>query len=251
MVVTTSATNSVSDVMRRRPTSHCSSGSLLSGFDLFRSLGSESLGAIERACTSRRYARDERIIDRDTRGRDVWVVVSGRAKLLNYSMSGREIVLDDLLPGSSFGEIGALGDQPRLADVVATEDLLVAVIPQLVFLEALKSHPEVALALMRRLAQTIREGDARIMDLSTLAAHDRVYADLLRRARARMIGGNRAEIAPIPLHSDIAGKTGTSRETVARAIGTLTRRGIVSRAKTALCVNDVNALHEMVAKARA
>lgn len=237
--------------MRGSSTSRHGTGSLLSGFDLFRSLDPESLGAIERACTSRRYARDERIIDRDSRGRDVWLVVSGRAKVLNYSASGREIVLDDLLPGSSFGEIGALDDQPRGADVVATEDVLVAVIPHLVFLDLLKSHPEVALALMRRFARTIRQSDERIMDLSTLAAHDRVYADMLRRARERMIGDNRAELVPIPLHSEIAGKTSTSRETVARAIGTLTRRGIVSRAKTALWVNDVDALRQMVAKARA
>jgi CRP-like cAMP-binding protein len=65
-----------------------------------------------------------------------------------------------------------------------------------------------------------------------------------------MTGENKAEIAPIPLHSEIAGKTGTTRETVARAINTLTRRGIVSRAKTALCIHDVRALKEMVARVR-
>jgi CRP/FNR family transcriptional regulator, cyclic AMP receptor protein len=60
-----------------------------------------------------------------------------------------------------------------------------------------------------------------------------------------------AEIVPPPLHSEIAGKTSTSRETVARAISDLTRRGIVSRAKTGLCVNDVYALRQIVARVRA
>lgn len=236
----------------RGPYTNCrAAGSLLSGFHLFRSLCGDSLAAIEQTCTSRRYVRDERIVDRDSRSRDVRVVVSGRAKVLNYSVSGREIVLDDLLPGCSFGEIGALDDRPREADVVATEEMLVAVIPQGVFLETLRSHPEVALALMRRLARMIREGDERIMDLSTLTAHDRVYADMLRRAREHMAGDNQAKIAPIPLHSEIAGKTNTSRETVARAISNLTRRGIVSREKTALRVNDVEALRQVVAEARA
>jgi DNA-binding transcriptional regulator YhcF (GntR family) len=103
---------------------------------------------------------------------------------------------------------------------------------------------------MRRLARIIRAADERIMDLSTLAAHHRVYAEVLRRAYTRMIGENRAEIVPIPLHSEIASKTSTTRETVARAINTLTRRGIVSRAKTALCIHDVYALKEMVARVR-
>ena len=237
--------------MRGSRTISRTGGSLLSGFDLFDALSATALGAIERGCTSRRYAREEQISDRDSRSRDVLFIISGRAKVLNYSISGREIVLDDLLPGSSFGEIGAIDDQPRLAHVVATVDVVVTVIPQLIFIEALRSHPQVAVALMRRLARTIRAADQRIMDLSTLAAHDRVYAEVLRRAHERMIGDNTAEIAPIPLHSEIASKASTSRETVARAISDLTRRGIVSRAKTALCVHDVNALRQMVARARA
>jgi CRP/FNR family transcriptional regulator, cyclic AMP receptor protein len=237
--------------MRGPSTTVRAGGSLLSGFDLFKSLSDDALRAIERACTSRRYAREEQIIDRDSRSRDVVCVISGRAKVLNYSVSGREIILDDLVPGSSFGEIGAIDDQPRLAEVVATADVVVVVIPQIVFIGALNSHPQVAVALMRRFARTIREADERIMDLSTLAAHDRVYAEVLRRAHARMIGDNTAEIVPPPLHSEIAGKTSTSRETVARAISDLTRRGIVSRAKTGLCVNDVYALRQIVARVRA
>lgn len=224
--------------------------SLLAGFDLFGSLSTGDLAAIERACTSRRYGPGERIIGHDSSSRDVLVVISGRARVLNYSASGREIVLDDLLPGSSIGEIGAIDGQPRLADVVATDDVAVTVIPQLIFVDVLKSHPAVAVSLMRRLARTIRAADERIMDLSTLAARDRVYAEVLRRAHAGMIGDNRAEIVPMPLHSDIASKTSTTRETVARAISTLSRRGIVSRAKAALCVDDVHALSRMVARVR-
>jgi CRP/FNR family transcriptional regulator, cyclic AMP receptor protein len=237
--------------MRGPSTTFRTGASLLTGFDVFGSLSNEEVSAIERACTSRRYARAERIIDRDSRSRDVLFVISGRARVLNYSVSGREIVLDDLLPGSSFGEIGAIDEQPRLAEVVATDDVVVTVIPQLIFIDALKSHPQVAASLMRRLARTIRAADERIMDLSTLAARDRVYAEVLRRAHARMIGDNRAEIVPIPLHSEIASKTSTTRETVARAMSDLTRRGIVSRAKTALWVNDVYALDQMVARVRA
>jgi CRP/FNR family transcriptional regulator, cyclic AMP receptor protein len=235
----------------RGPSAICRpAGSLLAGFDLFASLSEDALGVIENACTSRRYAREEQIIDRDSRSRDVLFVISGRAKMLNYSVSGREIVLDDLIPGSSFGEIGAIDDQPRLAEVVAIDDVLLTVIPQLVFLQALKAHPQVAVSLMRRLARTVRAADERIMDLSTLAAHERVYAEVLRRAQVRMIGDNTAEIVPIPLHSEIASKTSTTRETVARAISNLARRGIVSRAKTALCVHDIHALRQIVARVR-
>jgi CRP-like cAMP-binding protein len=236
--------------MRGQDTIPGTSISLLSGFDLFGSLSKGAASAIERACTFRRFAAHEQIIERDSGSRDVLLVISGRAKVLNYSVSGREIVFDDLLAGSSFGEVGAIDDQPPLAEVVATEAVVVMVIPQRVFIDALIRYPEFALSVMRRLARIIRAADERIMDLSTLAAHHRVYAEVLRRAYARMISENRAEIAPIPLHSEIASKTSTTRETVARAINNLTRRGIVSRSKTALCIHDVYALEEMVAEVR-
>jgi CRP-like cAMP-binding protein len=124
------------------------------------------------------------------------------------------------------------------------------VIPQRVFIKVVATYPEVALSVMRRLARIIRAADERIMDLSTLAAHHRVYAEVLRRACVQMVGENKAEIAPIPLHSEIAGKTSTTRETVARAINNLTRQGIVSRSKTALRIHDVCALKEMIVEAR-
>jgi CRP-like cAMP-binding protein len=236
--------------MRGQDTIHGTGISLLSGFDLFGSLSKDAASAIERTCTFRRFAAHEQIIERDSGSRDVLLVISGRAKVLNYSVSGREIVFDDLLAGSSFGEVGAIDDQPPLAEVVATEAVVVMVIPQRVFIDTLNSYPEFALSVMRRLARIIRAADERIMDLSTLAAHHRVYAEVLRRAYARMISENRAEITPIPLHSEIASKTSTTRETVARAINNLTRRGIVSRSKTALCIHDVYALEEMVAEVR-
>ena len=221
--------------------------SSLSGFDLFASLSKDAAIAVERACTFRRFAAHEQIIERDSGSRDVLLLISGRAKVLNYSLSGREIVFDDLLAGCSFGEVGALDDKPPLVEVVATEDVVVMVIPQRVFINVVATYPEVALSVMRRLARIIRAADERIMDLSTLAAHHRVYAEVLRRACVRMVGENKAEIAPIPLHSEIASKT---RETVARAINNLTRRGLVSRSKTALCVHDVYALKEMIVNVR-
>ena len=88
------------------------------------------------------------------------------------------------------------------------------------------------------------------MDLSTLAANNRVQADLLRDARAHMVDDNRAEISPIPVHGDVASRVSTTRETVARVMSDLTRQGIVERAKNALIVINVEVLEDMVIEVR-
>ena len=88
------------------------------------------------------------------------------------------------------------------------------------------------------------------MDLSTLAANNRVQADLLRLARNSMVGENRAELTPIPVHGDIASRVSTTRETVARVLSDLSRQGVVERQKDRLVIDDVDHLEDMVEEVR-
>ena len=88
------------------------------------------------------------------------------------------------------------------------------------------------------------------MDLSTLGANNRVHADLLRLAEAGDKKDNTVMIKPIPVHGDIASRIGTTRETVARVLNDLSRRGIVKRTKDALVVSDLARLNEIVEDVR-
>jgi len=83
------------------------------------------------------------------------------------------------------------------------------------------------------------------MNLSTLGAVHRIYAELLRLAEPPAEDGNSSEIRPLPVHSDIASRAGTTRETVARAIGDLDRREIVRREGHALVILDYEGLQDL------
>ena len=205
---------------------------------------------LEQNCRWRRYAAQEQIIDRQSDTRDVFFVVSGQVRVVNYSLSGREITLDDVGVGGIFGELAAIDGQPRSASVMALKPSLIAAMPPELFLSMLEKNPKVALGVMRHLTNVVRHSTERIMDLSTLAANNRVHADLLRQARANMKGTNEAEIRPIPVHSDIASRVSTTRETVARVLNDLARKGVVERLKDSLIVRDVDRLHELVEEVR-
>ena len=171
-------------------------------------------------------------------------------RVVNYSLSGREITLDDLASGNYFGELAAIDSAPRSASVMALDDCLVASLPQDQFLGLFEKHPDITLKVMKLLTGVIRMSTNRIMDLSTLAANNRVHADLLRLARNHSSGNNKAEISPIPTHSDIASRASTTRETVARVFSDLSKNGIVERQKEALVVLDVEQLSDMVEEVR-
>ena len=222
----------------------------LSGVELLSELKPAELKKIEQGCTFKRYAAQEQIIDRQSEATDVFFVIDGSVRVVNYSLSGREITLDDLPQGDYFGELAAIDSASRSASVMALSDCLVASLPQEQFLALLESHPTIALKVMKTLTGIIRTSTDRIMDLSTLAANNRVHADLLRLAKNHMEGNNEAGISPIPTHSDIASRASTTRETVARVLSDLARNGLVERQKEALVVLDVGLLSDMVEEVR-
>jgi len=222
----------------------------LSGIGLLSDLPRDVLSSVEKSCSWRRYSAGEQIIDRQSDSRDVFFVVEGEVRVVNFSLSGREITLDDLGRGGHFGELAALDGAPRSASVMALKNCLVASLAPEKFITLLKESPEVAHQIMLDMAGIIRTATDRIMDLSTLAANNRVQAELLRQARANMTGDNTAAISPIPVHGDIAGRVSTTRETVARVMSDLARQNILMRGKDSLEVLDVDRLAAMVEEVR-
>lgn len=218
----------------------------LAGIRLLEGLSNDEIARIEKACVWKHYAPHEQIIDHQSDTRDVFFIVDGRVRVVNFSLSGREITLDDFHAGGYFGDLAAIDGQPRSASVMALTDTLTASLSPERFLKLCADHPPVALRVMQNLTHIIRTATDRIMDLSTLAANNRVHADLLRQAKQHMVDERRAEISPIPVHGEIASRVSTTRETVARVLNELARQGIVERKKNALVVHDVEVLENMV-----
>ena len=220
----------------------------LKGVSLFDSLPEKARKGYEQRCAWRRYGRDEQIIDRLSDTREVFFIVAGAVRVVNYSTSGREISFDERLAGEFFGELAAIDGKPRSATVEAIFDTLVAVMPPEEFRRLVTEHPRIALTIMMRLAEMIRVSDVRIMDLSTLAAHQRVRAELVRLARRSVRPNGLARISPLPIQADIASRVSTTRETVARVFSELIRHGLVRRESDALIVCDFARLEASAAE---
>jgi CRP/FNR family cyclic AMP-dependent transcriptional regulator len=219
----------------------------LDSVPLLKELPQKERDDLVRQCRFRRYAEGEHIIDGQSVGRDVYFVVAGVVRVVNYSPSGREVAFDDIPAGNYFGELAALDGGPRSAFVQAqAPGATAAAMPPDVFIDLLQKYPKIGLEIMRRLARVIRFSTERIMDLSTVGANNRVHAELLRLAQAAGTNGNSSTISPIPHHADIASRVSTTRETVARVFSELTKAGMLERNKSALVVRDVDRLLELV-----
>jgi len=222
----------------------------LSGIELLDSMTENDLKKLEQRCTWRLVSKQEVIVDRQSESSDIYFVVSGKVRVVNFSLSGREITFDEMIPGRYFGQLAALDNQPRSANVIAVEDSVLASLSQEPFKDLLLIYPEIALKLLVEMAQIIRTSTDRIMDLSTIGANNRVHAEILRLAQEDMLDDNTAKIEPVPIHSDVASRVSTTRETVARVFSDLAKRELIERKGNALIIHDLELLQDMVEEFR-
>lgn len=227
--------------------------------DLAQDLGKVALfGGLDHAarerlaarCALRQFDAGAQIIDRQSESSEVFFLLDGRVRVVNYSLSGREITFDDISVGGCFGQLAAIDGAPRSAAVQALTPVTLVALGAADFVELLRQDADVALGLLRELVKIVRTSTDRIMDLSTLGANNRVHGELLRLAREGVRNDNQALIAPAPLHGDIAARVSTTRETVARVIGDLTREGIVAKQRNGLQIVDIERLEHMVEAVR-
>lgn len=222
----------------------------LSGIRILASLTPEQRRDFEISCRWKRFAAEEPVIDQSDTSRDVYFIARGRVRVINFTLSGKEVALDDIVAGGHFGELAAIDGQPRSSTVVAVEDADIAKMAPERFLKLMRTYPTVAFEVMKALAHVIRASTERIVDLSTLGANNRVHGELLRQARIAPRDDNVAIIRPIPVHGDMASRASTTRETVARVFSELTRQGIIKRERDALIVTDYAALENLVEEVR-
>jgi len=217
---------------------------------LLAGLEHQELDELAARCAWRTYRAGQTVISRESRDRDVYLVVSGTVRVTTYAMSGRQTTFRDVGEGDSFGELAAIDGNPRSADVVATYEALLASMTPGVFRNLLRDKPALAERVLARMCGLVRQLSERLLDLSTLDVRSRLIAELLERTRASRTAGNVAIIDPAPKHADLASQVSTYREQVTRELSALAKLGILERTGRALVVRDLARLTRLAAAAR-
>lgn len=218
----------------------------LKGIKLFEGLKEAKLKRLEARCRWRRFKSGETVLDYGSAGREIFFITEGSVNIVNRSPTGREIAFAEVKAGDCVGELAAIDGQPRSASVIAVDDCLIAIMAAQHFLDLLHENAEITFRVLQRLAYVVRCGDVRIMELSTLAATQRVYAELLRMAEPDAAGQDLWVIRSMPPLRDIASRVSTTRETVARALGQLYPTGLVRRKGRNLYLMDRAGLEKLI-----
>jgi len=201
---------------------------LLRKVSIFADLSPETLGDLAKRVWQKEADAGTVIVSQEDRGDQLFVIVSGKVKVVLYGETGREIILSILRGGDFFGEMSLLDRQPRSANVVAVEDSQLLGLDRDAFQTHLGAHPQTALAILAEMSRRLRHADEVIGNLALLDVYARVartVRDLAQKQGEPVDGG--LLIKERPTQQEIAGLIGTSRETVSRALNDFTRRGLL------------------------
>ena len=206
----------------------------------------DALRRIEDVCRWRDYGTGESIIEQGDDSQDVYFLVAGNVRVMNFAASGRFVAYGVLEPGEFFGELAAIDGRPRSATVVAESPCRVAILHAHDFGLLVTSNHDIAIALLKRLADVIRTCDDRIFDLSSLGAKQRIFLELLRLAEPDPIGLEDWVVFPLPTQTALAASADTTRQTVARILDRLSDDAVVTKKSKTLYIHDRQRLESLI-----
>ena len=212
---------------------------LLQSVALFWDLSEEELGYISEKMIARHYESGKFIFLEDSEGEQCFFVVQGSVKVTRLSKDGREVILAMLNEGEFFGEMALLDGESRSANVIALEETEVLTLNREDFLVVLHDYPQIAIQLLKEMADRLRKSDRQIASLSLSDAEKRIALCIIRFADEQgVIKRGQVSIPKIPIQQDIANMAGTSRETVSRAINLLEKEHYIKRQGRELLILD-------------
>jgi CRP/FNR family transcriptional regulator, cyclic AMP receptor protein len=197
----------------------------LKAVPFFTRLNDRELEVVRSVATERTYPKNAVVLTEGEMGDSLYMIQSGKVKVVIGDEEGRELILKILGPGDFFGEMSMIDKQPRSASVTTTEPSTFLVLTNAGFEHCVELAPRIANMVMQILAQRVREADRKIGTLALMDVYGRVASTLLELAvytNGKLVVGEKLS------QQDIANMVGASREMVNRILKDLSERGFIS-----------------------
>lgn len=178
---------------------------------LFAGLSPRSLEAMASVARMQTVAKREILFNEGQKAHSMFLLKTGRIKLLKTSLDGREVVIKTVNPGEIFAEATLFERDTYPVTAVATEASTVAILPRqgiMALLEERQFRNEFIASLIGR----IRYLADRLLNFTASDVEDRFFAFLEEH------GGQKQEYTLPSSKKEIAASIGTTPETFSRLI---------------------------------
>jgi len=186
---------------------------------LFAYLTPEELSDIGKIILEKRFSKNEFILMEQDTPNYMYIMYTGKVKVTQISVDGKEHILAIHKKGDFFGEMSLLDRKTSPATVIAMEDSQIGLLSKDDFDRFFLKDPRLLNQIISLLCSRLREAWLMLKVLSFADAEDKVRAVLKLISTNNGVKDARGTIITIRLtHNDIAGYASVSRETVTRIL---------------------------------
>ncbi len=195
---------------------------------LFAQLPISAIEDLTARVSVRKVAVGSSVVTQDEPGDSMFVIMSGRIKVVMFGESGREVTLSILRPGDSFGEMSLFDQGPRSAHCLAIEPTTLLVLSRDDLMKHMQAHPRTAINLVSEMARRLRRADETIAQLALCDVNERLVHRLVALGREEGAAGpDGLVVRRRPTQQELANMIGSCRETISRAFNQLARDGLI------------------------
>ncbi len=202
---------------------------LLSSTRLFAGSGRAELAELAASASERHMAADEFLFSAGDPSEGLYVVMAGKTRAVRHGIDGREQVIHEDGPGSTFPEVAVFDDGPYPSTVIAVEDSSLLFIPKRDVREFFLRHPKAALHALRILSGRLRRATGLVEDLSLRDVSQRLAEYVLKEAARQGLSSRPRVLDLVHSNQEIGDLIGTVREVVSRSFAKLQRKGWIRK----------------------
>lgn len=207
---------------------------------LFERLSDAEAAQLNRRALARTFRRGEVVYSPHQPGESVMVLASGRVKIHDLTLEGRETILAFIEEGELFGELALFDGDARHEYAEAVEQSQVLVLPREDLTALLESRADLALSVTKLIGLRRRRIETRLRNLLFLSSRARMVHILLELSEAHGDrAGSRVELRFPLSHQDVANLIGVTRETATLALGQLQADRLVAVSRKRIVILDL------------
>ena len=212
---------------------------------LFKGLSQGSLDLLAQHGLEKTYASGETLFRAGEAPWGIHVILEGRVRVVR-GQGGRYVVVHTEGPGGTLADVPFFAGGVLPATAIASEPTTCAIFPREALRAVIEASPDVAFALLERLAIRVRDLVARLDQISSASVAARLASYLVRRCEER----NAPFISLGMTQSALAEELGTVREVVVRELRALRTAAVIRPARAGwIEVIDVDRLRALSAGA--
>lgn len=177
-------------------------------------------------------------------GNQMFVIQSGKVKI-SKKAGDTEKTLAILPAGEFFGEMAILNNEPRTATAEVIEESKLLVIDPKTFESMIKGNSEIAIRMIKKLAERLRQADEQIENLMIKDNNSKIINLLAKIAENEGEQANDG-IKIKPSFKDISLKTGLEEQQVKEVINKIAKARLITVTSDGIIVSDIGKLRKFL-----